>query len=442
VVFVAVYGAAAGHGFIKDDYAWILGSRVDDLAGIARLFTQDNGFYRPVVSLTFAFNEALFGAAPRGYGLTNVVLALIAAWTVARLALALGLPRGASWVAASIFLLNPHLRMPVLWISGRTALVLTIAAAASALALLRGRIFVAWLWLLVALFTKEEAVLLPLILAVWMRIEAGSRFPLIRYRLPASFAAALAIYAVARASTAAMMPWTAPPFYRFTFDPATLVDHVVSYADRAMSFAAIVALLAVALLGRPRPLLDPRTRRILICAAVWIAGALGLTLFVPVKSDVYACLPSAGAALAAAAVASRAWTHAAPRRRRVALAAAVVLPLAMAPLLHARTRRFVEPAQFASAILQDLNALTADLPASAVVVVHDDRSARVNLDSTFGTLFNEAFALSSGRRLALWIDPPATDAAWAGLEPPCPDCPARHLEVAAGGLRERRTRAQ
>ena len=74
VVFAAVYVPMAGHGLIQDDFSWILRSRVASLTDVIALFRSDNGFYRPVVSLTFAVNEWMFGATPYGYGLTNAAL--------------------------------------------------------------------------------------------------------------------------------------------------------------------------------------------------------------------------------------------------------------------------------------------------------------------------------------------------------------------------------
>jgi hypothetical protein len=62
LAFAAVYVPAAGHGLIQDDYSWILRSRVGSVAEFLALFTSDNGFYRPVVSVTFAINEWMFGA--------------------------------------------------------------------------------------------------------------------------------------------------------------------------------------------------------------------------------------------------------------------------------------------------------------------------------------------------------------------------------------------
>jgi len=155
LVFAGVYLAAAGHGFIKDDFAWILQSRVRDTGDLAGLFVTDNGFYRPMVALTFTVNDWMFGAAPRGYGVTNVLLALLCGASIYMLARAFALSRGAAIMAAALWLLNLQgIRMAALWTSGRTALVLTLAATMAATAVVRGRLGPAVAWTLVALFAK------------------------------------------------------------------------------------------------------------------------------------------------------------------------------------------------------------------------------------------------------------------------------------------------
>jgi hypothetical protein len=51
---------------------------------------------------------------------------------------------------------------------------------------------------------------------------------------------------------------------------------------------------------------------------------------------------------------------------------------------------------------------------------------------------NDAYTLSTGRRLQIWIDPPPVNAALAGLTPPCPACADLRLAVADGRLRRER----
>ena len=73
-IVAAVYGPDAGRGFVKDDFRWIVASRVRTAGDLKRLFVDTTGFYRPMVSLSFAANERLGGANPMGYGLTNLAL--------------------------------------------------------------------------------------------------------------------------------------------------------------------------------------------------------------------------------------------------------------------------------------------------------------------------------------------------------------------------------
>ena len=64
LLFVALnlaYLPDIGHGFIKDDFAWILHGRLDGVQDAVALFGRSLGFYRPLVALSFGGNTALFG---------------------------------------------------------------------------------------------------------------------------------------------------------------------------------------------------------------------------------------------------------------------------------------------------------------------------------------------------------------------------------------------
>ncbi len=167
-VFLVVYGFTAGHGFALDDYQWISASVVGSVADFIHLFRVDNGFYRPMVALTFAADHWLFGLDPLGYGFTNIALALGCGAAIGRLARVLGLPRGAAVFAAALWLLNyKGIGMAVLWISGRTSLVATLFAVLGAAEWLRGRAWSAGPLVFAALLAKEEAVLVPFVLLMW-----------------------------------------------------------------------------------------------------------------------------------------------------------------------------------------------------------------------------------------------------------------------------------
>jgi hypothetical protein len=167
--FAAIYLPDLGHGFVRDDFEWIESSRIASPVDVVRILTQQPGFYRPLVSLTFSVDHAIWGLDPHGYAATNVALFSLAAVLIYRLARTLELPPAAAVLAAALWAFDIHApRMALLWISGRTALLLCIFALATADAVLRKRYKTAGIWCLLALLSKEEAALLPAMLTVFV----------------------------------------------------------------------------------------------------------------------------------------------------------------------------------------------------------------------------------------------------------------------------------
>jgi hypothetical protein len=435
LVFIAVYVPRVGHGFILDDYRWIFESRVSAPADLVALFTTNNGFYRPLVSLTFAINHALFGIEPFWYGLTNVALAVTCAALIYALARALGMPWGAAILAGSLWLLNFHgVNMAVLWISGRTALLLTAAAVAAAWSIVHTRMLLAALFTALALLSKEEAVALPAILGAWIYLLDAD--PAARRRRMwlwggTSFAL-LAGYLTLRVQSGAMTPGTAPSYYRFTLDSASVARNVLEYADRALTTSVLVLIVAWIVL-RPRG--DSRERapltpRIIAAGAVWILGGYALTVFLPVRSSLYACFPSVGGCLIAATICQQWWTAANDRARVRALVAAIVLTVIAAPIHAARTHRLVSQADVSQRVWTELLSLTRDLPDGSTVVIQDDMSRRANIHSAFGSMLDIAYELKTSRRIHFWLEPHLD----LPGEPPCKTCVARTLLLRDGEL--------
>jgi hypothetical protein len=434
VVFLAVYLPRVGHGFVQDDFAWIASSRVAHLSDVARIFRSDNGFYRPVVALTFAADRALFGLRPFGYGLTNLLLAVACAAAIAWLARGFALRWPAAVAASALWLLNPHgLHWALLWTSGRTALLLSLGAALTAAAVVRGRLAWAGLCLAVALLSKEEAVVMGAVLTTWLWIRPPRVTDARRLGRPlvwtAIWVVVLGAYFSARSRTGAMMPWTAPSYYAFTFAPAAVFRNLLEYLDRSSTFAVAATLVVIALLRPTRWRPSSATRRVLVCCALWMAGGLAITVFLPVRSDLYACLPSIGTCLAAAFVADRAWTWSTPAGRRRALIAAAIVPIALAPIYVLRSARWVSLADLSTRVLDDLPALTADVPDGSTVILRDDAGSRVNLASAFGVMLNEAWQLEGHRPLVFWIDSKPD-----GRPRPCAACAALRLHLVDGRL--------
>ncbi len=347
-VFLVVFVPSVGHGFLKDDFGWILDSRLTADSGvwhrIVELFTTAHGFYRPVVALTFMANAAVNGTNASAYGMTNLGLAFACVGLIARLGRSLGLPWAAAWFAACLWLMNVH-AVPgtVMWISGRTYLLLTIFSAASALLLIKGRLLAAAGMLLVALFTKEEATLLPFILAGWLLVLRPRDRPGLRTWLVASLAM-LGLYLAVRSTTSAMTPFDAPSYYHLSYRLGTLLPNVRHYVDFAFTVALSVLLLGWIALGCPRPRFAREDRAAVFCGVIWLLGGFAITIAIPVRSDLYAGFPSVGSCLVFAVVARRLWLSAAADRRQWALASAIVIAVLIGVVDHVRAGRLVRQA--------------------------------------------------------------------------------------------------
>jgi hypothetical protein len=435
---LAAYLPDLGRGFIKDDFAWILGSRTSGPLGFIELFGRDNGFYRPLVSLTFALDERLFGLEPYGYGLTNLALVLGCMFGLYALGRSLGMPGGTALLAASIWALNPHgVGGAILWISGRTALLLTLFSLLAAASLLKGWYWAASAFCLAALLSKEEAVLLPAILTVWAGAAwtaGGVRWDWRKAYVPATILAIpLVVYMALRMRTAAYLPHSAPHFYKPTLMPATLVQNVLEYSDRSGTLAAVVVLVVMIALRR-RPRLDDRERQWLRLGLVWLVGGYALTVFLPVRSSLYACFPLVGSALAAAAMVNALWRNASEAQRRRLLGAGIVAAAVLVPLHRSRNVRMVKTAELSTRVLADVAGASGDIAAGKMLVIHDAVGARYNVEKTFGTLIQEAVRLRTGPPAArVWVDPPLGEWEGAGLQPPTGQ-PAVHYWLREGRL--------
>ena len=155
--------------------------------------------YRPVVLLTYAVQRWTTGTDPFPFHLVNVLLhagttLLFAAWL-----LALGMPRAPSLAAAALFAVVPIHAEAVTGIVGRAELLVALLVFLSALLFLRatdgprlrGFPYAAALAaFLVALFTKEHAVVLPGVVVLGELLRLGTDEPLARRLRRKSLAAA------------------------------------------------------------------------------------------------------------------------------------------------------------------------------------------------------------------------------------------------------------
>ena len=391
-IFLVVYLPDVGHGFIADDFRWIVESRVESTGDLVTLFSSNVGFYRPLTSLSFAADYAAWGSNAFGYGMTNLALCLACAMALCAVALRLGLSRQAALVAAGVWLLNFHaINMSVLWLSGRTALLAGLFALATALAVLGGRGLLAGVLALCAMLSKEEAVALPVLFSLFLVIEERRPASLLR-AVPMWIA--LGVYSILRLQSGAFWAADAPSYYQFSFVPAVVGRNVLEYADRAGTVFVAVGLIFILATRTSWSAIDEGERRGLRFAAIWIAAMYALTVFLPVRSSLYALLPSLGTALALGAVATAAWRRNPARIRRVAIALLVVA-VALVPAYRARNGRWVRLAELSTGVMRTIAADAREHPPGHVVLV-DAPGERFNLTAAFGNLLPEALHMLVG----------------------------------------------
>ena len=399
-IFLLIYVPDIGHGLVRDDFGWIRHSRLVDGRTLADLFQTNVGFYRPLVMVSFAIDYAIWGVRPMGYALTNLLIAVANAALVFVLARRLALPPAAALVSAAVWALNFHgINVSVLWLSGRTALMVTFFSLLAAIQFANRRRATAAVLTLMAMLCKEEAVVLPALFSVVAFFEEDAiRNPVASFGKALRRAwpvwLALAIYLPMRFNSGAFGATSAPAYYTFSWSPYLVLRNLREYADRAGTVAMLVSLILVMVAGL-RGRLDASERRALAWAAVWVPACLALTLFLPVRSSLYVILPSVGAALAAGAIASRA-VRLAPRRFTAVAVGLILVALVCVPVFRSRNRRLVREASLASRTMTVVSGETHRYPGGGVVAFIDNRSAPTTFEASFGGAVDDAVVVMNG----------------------------------------------
>jgi hypothetical protein len=407
VCVLLTYLPSVGRGFIADDFGWISFSRIDSAGAAWKLIVDGApGFYRPIVALSFGLNERLFGMSPAGYAMTNFALAFAIVAGTAWLGTALGLPPVAGIFGAGLWILNFHgISTALIWISGRTSLLTTLFAVLAATAVVRRRpLWAGWLTL-ASLMSKEEPVMLPVVLASWLMIDRQPFADILRQTWP-SFAA-LAAYLALRARTDAFTTATAPSFYRLSASPDVLLPNAVSYLDRSMTFTAAVLVIGVLAFARTRmPPLQTEWRAA-AKGAVWLVLGFAVTIMIPVRSSLYVVFPTIGSALVGMAAGSWLWRSIPESRRRPAVVAVLVLPLLLLPIHWLRHQTTKQQAILSSQVLERVRSAVRESPGAARIVVLDDEPGRVTAASAFGAALPTAVELVAGKPVPIELVAPA-----------------------------------
>jgi hypothetical protein len=156
-----------------------------------------------------------------------------------------------------------------------------------------------------------------------------------------------------------------------------------------------VAAAIVTLGARTRRGLNDEERRVIGFGVLWFVAFYGITVFLPVRSSLYALSPSIGTALAAASFAARAWRENPQRFEYVAGALVAVVALLL-PVDRARNHGLVEPADLAARSLSTIRDAARSRGQRGAVVIVDHAEERVTLNDAFGELFADAVHLVVG----------------------------------------------
>ena len=192
---LGVWSSSFSNGFVWDDHV-LIEKNVANLSSFSfsSIFGQDfwttetdagsSNYYRPLVTLSYVIDYALFGVSSSGFHVTNVILHSLNVALLFFLLTELALPLAVCAAGAALFAVHPALAESVAWVSGRTDLVATTWILLCILVLLAAcktqkpnvpGLLVAGLCCLGGLLSKESALLAPLLALGFAGFVRGSR---------------------------------------------------------------------------------------------------------------------------------------------------------------------------------------------------------------------------------------------------------------------------
>lgn len=181
----AVFGRSVFFGYVYfDDDSFIL-KNIETLSKPSSLISAFgdlyySSYYRPLLKVSLVIDAIIGGGAPWIYHLSNVVYHIIAGCLVFKLMLKFGMTRSVTLPASLIFMVHPVVTSSVAWIVGRNE---TIHAIFFLLAFISYLNFIDsgrklhlgahLISFLLALLTKETALIIPLMVLLHGRIVLG-----------------------------------------------------------------------------------------------------------------------------------------------------------------------------------------------------------------------------------------------------------------------------
>jgi hypothetical protein len=198
-ISIGLYLSSLRYDFVWDDRLLILDNPyvqearllgeglISDFWKIYEDPTRFRHYYRPTVTLSYFFDYSIWGENPSGYHATNVALHLINVLLFFGACLVLFRSSETALVTAAVFAAHPIHTESVTWISGRTDLLASAFVLGSFLCYLQIAkkaassrwILASTLLFILALLSKEVAIVLPIALAChlhWQNTEKKNLF--------------------------------------------------------------------------------------------------------------------------------------------------------------------------------------------------------------------------------------------------------------------------
>lgn len=173
-----IYGQAVFYPFVHDDVVFIqnnpqIGS-LSNLSGIflkPAFFSESSGvintYYRPLLEVFYRLEFRLFGLNPAGYHFFNILIHIVNGILVFRLIDLITKRQMLSMFVAAALIVHPVQSQAVVCIAGVSNLLMALFCLASFWFYLKNQRPLALLFFSAGLFTKEQAIILPVLIAVY-----------------------------------------------------------------------------------------------------------------------------------------------------------------------------------------------------------------------------------------------------------------------------------
>ncbi len=192
ILTVAAFLNSIWHPFVHDDIVFIAQNpQINRLDNIADIFLPPpsahpagiNAYYRPVLELVYRLEYVLFGLNAYGFHLVNLCLHAANGLLLFGLLQRLGLTRAMAWVVSVFFLIHPVQTEAVACVAGISNLLMAFFVLLTLHAYLRGWFLVSVLLLWGALLTKEQAVMVPVLIIFLDLYKNRGQRPILRWSI-------------------------------------------------------------------------------------------------------------------------------------------------------------------------------------------------------------------------------------------------------------------